>query len=202
MGKALRGLILSIKSVGVVGSGVPRVFAPPSFSFLVWRLLVCHLCSVCRPPALPRLYFVSVPAVLYVCASLDGWGGGGYSVCGLRREVHGWSNRLHAMLPHRHQQWKVGSPIQELRGAKIDLVVAPSGKARLKSFLLLPIWSPLAVTLAALHPGFGFSLDKYIMNRFPRLDYSMLSIDPYPLLYIQFFVIVRYPGLRICGPLD
>lgn len=50
-------------------------------------------------------------------------------------------------------------------GAKIDRVLAPSGKARLKSFL--------PADLVPRSPGpldSAFSLDKYILSHFPRLD--------------------------------
>lgn len=82
-------------------------------------------------------------------------------------------------------------------GAKIDRVLAPSGKARLKSFL--------PADLVPRSPGpldSAFSLDKYILRQFPRLDQSIipiiglfLSLLLLYILHAHSFVIVRHPRL-------
>lgn len=74
-------------------------------------------------------------------------------------------------------------------GAKIDRVLAPSGKARLKSFLPWPILVPRCPW----SPGFAFSLDKYILSRFPpALDRPRSLFLIIGLLFLSFAIALLY----------
>lgn len=80
-------------------------------------------------------------------------------------------------------------------GAKIDRVPAPSGKARLKSFLPWPILVPRSPW----SPGFAFSLDKYILSRFPpALDRPRSLFLIIGLLFLSFAIALLWHTASAC----